>query len=635
MRVLVAEDDEGLREVLVLGLADAGYQVDAVERGDDAIDYLKWYEYDVAVIDWRMPGAEGIDVVAWARRNDRPTALLMLTARDTPADRIRGLDTGADDYLVKPFDFGELLARVRALQRRPRGVDAPVLSAGRLELDPVTRVVTVDGAERAVTSTEYRILELLLRRSPAVVDRKAIAEHAWQDETEPLGSNAIDVQMSRLRAKLPDAGVRIVTVRGAGYRLDSRMTMSHVPAVRRESIRVALSATIVVALAYLVVAAGVIAFATVDLTRQIDDRITGSFNRLPPDGARPPDQPFEPEQDPERPLAARTLVWTVLPDGSVLATASTPNLPADLASVTTPVTATIDGTSVRVAGTQVGDVRVVAAESLEFVADAQRTIILGTLLIAPFLLGSVFVGAVIVGRRVAEPIEAARRRQLEFTADASHELRTPLSVIEAHTSLALAQERDTSWYRSAFGRIDRESKRMRHLLEDMLWLARFDAAQAPRATEPVDLGVLASQAADRFAAVAETRHLALSVAAPSEAVVITASAELVDRLIGVLVDNACKYSPEGGRVGVTVSGEAGRAIVSVDDSGPGIRDEDRDRIFDRFHRSVATSSEAGGAGLGLAIGDAIVRATGGRWSVAASPLGGARFAVSWPRGSLG
>ena len=220
MRVLVAEDDDGLREVLVLGLTDAGYHVDAVERGDDAIDYLKWYEYDVAVIDWRMPGAEGIDVVAWARRQGRPTALLMLTARDTPADRIQGLDIGADDYLVKPFDFGELLARVRALQRRPRGVDSPVLRAGQLSLDPVTHVVAVEGRELGLTSTEYRILELLMRRSPAVVDRKAIAEHAWADETEPLGSNAIDVQLSRLRAKLPDAGFRIVTVRGAGYRLE-------------------------------------------------------------------------------------------------------------------------------------------------------------------------------------------------------------------------------------------------------------------------------------------------------------------------------------------------------------------------------------------------------------------------------
>ncbi|MDR3545962.1 MAG: response regulator transcription factor [Candidatus Limnocylindrales bacterium] len=220
MRILVAEDDASLREILVLGLEDNGFRVDAVERGDDAIDQLRFYEYDVAVLDWRMPGASGIDVVRWARRHDRPTALLMLTARDTPPDRIEGLDAGADDYLVKPFDFGELLARIRALQRRPRGVDTPVIARGRITLDPVTRVAAADGCPLALTPTEYNILELLMRRWPAVVDRKAIAEHGWRDETDPLGSNAIDVQVSRLRAKIPGAGVRIVTVRGAGYRLD-------------------------------------------------------------------------------------------------------------------------------------------------------------------------------------------------------------------------------------------------------------------------------------------------------------------------------------------------------------------------------------------------------------------------------
>ena len=220
MRILVAEDDRSLREILVLGLEDNGFRVDAVERGDDAIDQLKFYEYDVAILDWRMPGASGIDVVRWARRHDRPTALLMLTARDAPPDRISGLDAGADDYLINPFDFGELLARIRALQRRPRGVDAPVIARGRVTLDPVTRVAAVDGRALALTVTEYNILELLMRRSPAVVDRRAIAEHGWRDETDPLGSNAIDVQVSRLRAKIPDAGVRIVTVRGAGYRLE-------------------------------------------------------------------------------------------------------------------------------------------------------------------------------------------------------------------------------------------------------------------------------------------------------------------------------------------------------------------------------------------------------------------------------
>jgi two-component system copper resistance phosphate regulon response regulator CusR len=220
MRVLVAEDDPGLREVLVLGLKDQGYQVDAAERGDDAIDLLKFYDYDVAVVDWRMPGKEGIDVVSWARKNGKPTAMLMLTARDAPPDRIRGLDAGADDYLVKPFDFGELLARIRALQRRPRGVDAPAIVRGSLTLDPVRREVSIGDRPLPLTATEYNILELLMRRSPAVVDRKAIAEHGWDDETDPLGSNAIDVQLSRLRAKLPAAGVRIVTVRGAGYRLE-------------------------------------------------------------------------------------------------------------------------------------------------------------------------------------------------------------------------------------------------------------------------------------------------------------------------------------------------------------------------------------------------------------------------------
>ena len=220
MRILIAEDDAGLRDVLVRGLVDSGYQVDAVDRGDDAIDQLRFYEYDVAIIDWRMPGAEGIDVVGWARRHGRPTALLMLTARDTPPDRVAGLDAGADDYLVKPFDFGELLARVRALQRRPRAVDGPIIARGDVALDPVRREVTAAGRPVALTPTEYGILELLLRRSPAAVDRRAIAEHAWEDETDPLGSNAIDVQLSRLRAKLVGARVRIVTVRGTGYRLE-------------------------------------------------------------------------------------------------------------------------------------------------------------------------------------------------------------------------------------------------------------------------------------------------------------------------------------------------------------------------------------------------------------------------------
>jgi signal transduction histidine kinase len=217
---------------------------------------------------------------------------------------------------------------------------------------------------------------------------------------------------------------------------------------------------------------------------------------------------------------------------------------------------------------------------------------------------------------------------VEFTADASHELRTPLSVIEANTSLALTQDREAAWYRAAFARVDAESKRMRRLLEDMLWLARFDATHRPGDKEPVDLGTLAAQTADRFAAIAETRRLTLRVAAPPAGASVNAPADLLDRLLGVLLDNACKYAPQGGSVDVTVTRDGQRVTLTVDDSGPGVPPEAQTKIFDRFHR---VNAEASGAGLGLAIGDAIVRSTGGRWAVGASPLGGARFAVSWPR----
>ncbi len=219
MRILVAEDDDALRSVLERGLRTAGYVVDAVRDGAEALDYLKTYDYEVAVLDWRMPVMSGLDVVGALRRSGCGTPVLMLTARDMPADRVRGLDHGADDYVVKPFDFGELLARLRALQRRPPDAHSPEQSLGRLVYDPATRLVTVGGQPLDVTLTELAILEVLLHRTPAVVSRHSIAVQVWQDEADAVGSNTIDVHMGRLRSKLEGAGVRIETRRGVGYRL--------------------------------------------------------------------------------------------------------------------------------------------------------------------------------------------------------------------------------------------------------------------------------------------------------------------------------------------------------------------------------------------------------------------------------
>ena len=221
MRVLFAEDDRGLSEVIGRGLREKGYVVDLVPDGDAALRFLRTYEYSVAVLDWRMPGLSGLEVVQRMRRIRSATPVLMLTARDTPADRVTGLDAGADDYLVKPFDFSELLARLRALQRRPPQVQPPLLVVGDLEFDPAARSAQVGQDHPSLTGTELGILEMLMRRSPAVVDRRSIAQHVWDNEADAFGSNTIDVHLARLRSKLAGARVQIQTVRGIGYRMTS------------------------------------------------------------------------------------------------------------------------------------------------------------------------------------------------------------------------------------------------------------------------------------------------------------------------------------------------------------------------------------------------------------------------------
>jgi DNA-binding response OmpR family regulator len=222
MRLLVAEDDRALREALSRGLRENGYTVDAVSDGQTAIDYLRSYTYEVALLDWRMPRVSGLEVLRWMRRGAVATAVLMLTARDAPADRVTGLDEGADDYLVKPFDFTELLARIRALQRRPREAQPPRLLIGNVVFDPATREVQIGTQRPALTIIERGLLEMLMRRSPAVVERRAMAQGVWENEADALGSNTIDVHMARLRAKLAGGQVRIESVRSVGYRIVAR-----------------------------------------------------------------------------------------------------------------------------------------------------------------------------------------------------------------------------------------------------------------------------------------------------------------------------------------------------------------------------------------------------------------------------
>lgn len=215
----MAEDDEGLRSVLERGLRENGYVVDATPDGAMALQYLGAYQYEVAILDWRMPNVSGLEVVQRLRRRGSSLPILMLTARDAAGDRVAGLDEGADDYLVKPFDFSELLARVRALQRRGEAMQALEIKVGDLVLNTVTREVRIGSNRPRLTATELALLEILMQRSPAVVPRRSIALAVWDDEADALGSNTLDVHLARLRAKIATSGAKIQAVRALGYRI--------------------------------------------------------------------------------------------------------------------------------------------------------------------------------------------------------------------------------------------------------------------------------------------------------------------------------------------------------------------------------------------------------------------------------
>ncbi len=221
MRVLFAEDDRQLRESVARGLREASYVVDLAENGTQALALGLEHDYDVVVLDILMAGADGLEVCRSLRAAERSFPILMLTALDSVEQRITGLDAGADDYLTKPFDFGELLARLRALTRRRGEVLAPELVVGDLVIDTTRRLVRRGAREIPLTTKEFTFLHHLARHAGRVVSRAELMEHVWEDRSNTY-SNIIDVYASRLRRKL-DEGEEVplvVTLRGTGFMLN-------------------------------------------------------------------------------------------------------------------------------------------------------------------------------------------------------------------------------------------------------------------------------------------------------------------------------------------------------------------------------------------------------------------------------
>ena len=225
MRILVVEDDPRMSGLIGEVLTDACYAVDAAADGDTADELMDLNAYDLVVLDWGIPQPTGIELLRKWRGEGRTLPILMLTGRDTVDDKAGGLDTGADDYLTKPFSFVEMLARVRSLMRRREKPLEMSLAAGDLELDRARHRVTVGGEPVVLSPKEFGVLEYLLRRKDEVVTRTDIEEHAWDEAADPM-ANVVDVTIHRLRKKIDGGrGGRLIhTVRGVGYVLRGERT---------------------------------------------------------------------------------------------------------------------------------------------------------------------------------------------------------------------------------------------------------------------------------------------------------------------------------------------------------------------------------------------------------------------------
>jgi DNA-binding response OmpR family regulator len=220
MRILVVEDERRLCGIIKRGLLEEGYAVDVAYDGEEGEYMAESTPYDLILLDIMLPKKNGIEICHELRRKEINTTILMLTAKDTIEDRVKGLDAGADDYLVKPFAFNELLARIRALLRRTGSSKSPKLQVGDLVLDTLTREVWRGQRVIELTSKEYTILEYFMRHPNLVITRTMIEDHAWDYEYDSM-SNIIDVYIRRIRSKIDEKGQDslIQTVRGAGYRM--------------------------------------------------------------------------------------------------------------------------------------------------------------------------------------------------------------------------------------------------------------------------------------------------------------------------------------------------------------------------------------------------------------------------------
>ncbi len=569
MRLLVVEDNEELAQLLAKGLESAGFGADLVTTAAQARKVLTTTRYAALVLDRGLPDGDGLAILREIRDRKDPIPVLMLTARAGVYDRVTGLRSGADDYLVKPFAFEELVARLEAMLRRPGQLLGRSLRLGNLVFDTGSRQAFIDDEPQVLSAREVAVLELLMRRSGRVVPKKLVEDHIFGSSGD-VASNAVEVYVHRLRKQLAERGakVQIHTIRGVGY-----------------------------------------------LT-SLDDR-----SPIFPDDARSPQTAFLATQHGNsqiygvsipKEIGNRT-VWVQVAEDLAHRDVLIDDIVADffwrVGWVTLPILLLLLAIDIAIFHRALRPV-VRASEKAQSIGPTRTDVRLPVAGLPNEILP--LVSAV---NQALDRLEQGFRVQREFTADAAHELRTPLTILRTRI--------DTLADRQVAEALRQDIAGMSRIVSQLLDIAELETFVVDP-LETADLQTICTEVAEFIAplALAQGKNIALSGA--KGPVWVKGNPETLSRAIRNLAENAINHTPQGTAVEIVIS-ESGS--VSVLDEGPGIPDGERELVFRRFWRR--DRRRTGSAGLGLSIVRRIVEAHLGTITVENRPTGGAQFCLSF------
>jgi len=716
-RVLVIEDDRSISRLLQLKLEHRGMVVRCEKDGIAGLQAVKTFAPDIILLDILLPGMDGEHILFKLREEGNRTPVIMLTARDRPIDKVRNLDVGANDYLTKPFDIDELLARMRSVLRRIPATET--MRVGDLALDRATRIVRRGERTIDLTAREFELVDLLMTNARRVLPRDVILDRIWGYDAD-VDPNVLDVYIGYLRKKIevPDLPRLIHTIRGVGFTtrgidwcrtspisVSRAVHISRLPertrSMRWLSIRWRL--TIFYALTILAIAIVLIiamfAFMGTGFERNLRDSVKDRAQEaslvLQREGTISP-QAFTD-------LGRGGMQILLLDEtGHVLEQANTSLRIGDTAPSNDWQGALISGSgSSRTANdetfaggkpfysyaikVQAGGAPVRIVQVMEYYASSglehQQPFIFATALAGVMILAIILSagGGFLLVRSSLSPVNAlataageitagdlgrrlpvtserdelgklavsfnallsrlesafadrerALQEQRRFAADASHELRTPLTSILGYTRMLRSWGMlDPEIARESTEALEREADRMRTLVDQLLRLARGDESAIVAAVRHrEDIGVIVAESTDAARAIAAGNH-DVRLDLPSEPIFGEVDRTLVRQSIGILLDNAMKYTPAGGTITVSLQHANEMATIEVADTGPGLATQHLSHLFERFYR-VEEARPTHGAGLGLAIARQIAEQHGGSIGVESTVGSGSTFTIRLP-----